>query len=84
MFTRALAVHDCPSLKQSLAGLMRAVLAVLHPLGVSRYGPEQVDFLRYRPVLDNRRLKEVFGYVPRLTSAEVFELYRKSHGLGPA
>jgi UDP-glucose 4-epimerase len=64
-------------------GLLRAVLAVLHPLGLSQYGPEQVDFLRYRPVLDNRRLKEVFGYVPQLTSAEVFELFRKSHGLGP-
>ena len=64
-------------------GLLRAALAVLHPLGLSRYGPEQVDFLRYRPVLDNRRLKEVFGYVPRLTSAEVFELFRRSHGLGP-
>ena len=64
-------------------GLLRAVLAVLHPLRLSRYGPEQVDFLRYRPVLDNRRLKEVFGYVPRLTSAEVFELFRTSHGLGP-
>jgi len=65
------------------AGVLRGVLAVLHPLGLSRYGPEQVDFLRYRPVLDNRRLKEVFGYVPQLSSAEVFELYRRSHGLGP-
>jgi UDP-glucose 4-epimerase len=65
-------------------GVLRSVLAVLHPLGLSQYGPEQVDFLRYRPVLDNRRLKEVFGYVPRLSSAEVFELFRKSHGLGPA
>jgi UDP-glucose 4-epimerase len=64
-------------------GLLRAVLALLHPLGLSRYGPEQVDFLRYRPVLDNRRLKEVFGYVPRLSSAEVFELFRKAQGLGP-
>jgi UDP-glucose 4-epimerase len=64
-------------------GLLRAALAVLHPLRLSRYGPEQVDFLRYRPVLDNRRLKEVFGYVPKLTSAEVFELFRRSHGLGP-
>jgi UDP-glucose 4-epimerase len=64
-------------------GLLRAVLAVLHPLGLSRYGPEQVDFLRYRPVLDNRRLKEVFGYVPQLTSAEVFELFRRAHRLGP-
>jgi UDP-glucose 4-epimerase len=64
-------------------GLLRAALAVLHPLKLSRYGPEQVDFLRYRPVLDNRRLKEVFGYVPQLTTAEVFELFRTSHGLGP-
>jgi len=62
--------------------LLRTVLAVLHPLGLSQYGPEQVNFLRYRPVLDNRRLKEVFGYVPRLSSVEVFDLYRKSHGLG--
>jgi UDP-glucose 4-epimerase len=64
-------------------GLLRAALAVLHPLRLSQYGPEQVDFLRYRPVLDNRRLKEVFGYVPQLTSAEVFELFRRSRGLGP-
>jgi UDP-glucose 4-epimerase len=63
--------------------LLQTALAVLHPLGLSQYGPEQVNFLRYRPVLDNRRLKEVFGYVPRLSSAEVFELFRKSHGLGP-
>jgi UDP-glucose 4-epimerase len=63
--------------------LLRAVLAVLHPLRLSRYGPEQVDFLRYRPVLDNRRLKEEFGYVPKLTSAEVFDLFRKARGLGP-
>jgi UDP-glucose 4-epimerase len=45
-----------------------------------------VNFLRYRPVLDNRRLKEEFGYVPKLTSAQVFALYCRAHGLlaGPA
>jgi UDP-glucose 4-epimerase len=63
-------------------GLLRAILAVLHPLGLSQYGPEQVNFLRYRPVLANRRLKEEFGYVPRKTSSEVFDLYCRSHGLG--
>jgi UDP-glucose 4-epimerase len=57
------------------AWLLRAALALLKPLGLTQYGPEQVNFLRYRPVLDNRRLKEVFGYVPRKTSAEVFEFY---------
>ena len=65
------------------AWLLQAALAVLKPLGLTQYGPEQVDFLRYRPVLANRRLKEQFGYVPRKTSAEVFEFYlaaRKRRG----
>ena len=44
-------------------------------LGKSPYGPEQVKFLRYRPVLSNRALKERFGYTPQKTSREAFELY---------
>ncbi len=62
------------------AGLLRGVLAVLKPLGLTQYGPAQVDFLRYRPVLDNARLKGDFGYRPELSSAEVFDLYLRSHG----
>lgn len=58
------------------AWLLRAGLAVARPLGLSRYGPEQVGFLQYRPVLDNRALKEVFGYAPELNSAQVFDLWR--------
>jgi len=64
------------------AGLLRAALALLHPLGWTQYGPEQVDFLRYRPVLDNHRLKTELGYVPRKTSAETFDFYCRVHGLG--
>jgi UDP-glucose 4-epimerase len=60
------------------AGLIRAALAIAKPLGLSRYGPEQVRFLQYRPVLDNGRLKTVFGYAPRMTSAEAFEAWRRS------
>jgi UDP-glucose 4-epimerase len=55
--------------------LVRSALAVLKKLGMTRYGPEQVNFLRYRPVLSNDRLKRVFGYVPRKTSLEAFEGY---------
>jgi len=62
------------------AWLLRAALGVLHPLGISPYGPEQVEFLLWRPVLSNERLKSEFGYEPRKTSAEVFELWRRSHG----
>lgn len=60
------------------AGLIQAALWVLKKLNLTQYGPEQIDFLRYRPVLLNTRLKEEFGYVPKLTSAQVFDLYRNS------
>jgi UDP-glucose 4-epimerase len=57
------------------AGLLRTALRVGSALGISRYGPEQLDFLRYRPVLLNTALKERFGYTPRKTSAEAFEAF---------
>lgn len=60
---------------------LKAALAVAHPLGLSQYGPEQVRFLQYRPVLDNTRLKEVFGYTPQRSSAEVFALWQREAGL---
>jgi UDP-glucose 4-epimerase len=60
------------------AGLIQAALWLLKKFKLTQYGPEQLDFLRYRPVLLNTRLKEDFGYVPKLSSAQVFELYRAS------
>ena len=56
--------------------LLRGALSILKPLGLTQYGPEQLDFLRYRPVLLNARLKTVFGYTPTYTSAQVFDIYR--------
>lgn len=66
------------------AFLVRQALRVLKPLGLSQYGPEQLDFLRYRPVLANTRLKEIFGYSPRYTSREAFLAFIKAQGMGPA
>jgi len=60
------------------AWLLRGALSVLKPLGLTQYGPEQLDFLRYRPVLLNTRLKSEFGYTPRYTSAQVFDIYREA------
>jgi UDP-glucose 4-epimerase len=60
-------------------GLLRAALRVGRALGVSRYGPEQLDFLRWRPVLDNRRLKSEFGYTPAKTTAQAFDLFAEVH-----
>ncbi|RJP44957.1 MAG: SDR family oxidoreductase [Desulfobacteraceae bacterium] len=55
--------------------LVAAGLWVGKRLGLTQYGPEQIGFLRYRPVLSNRRLKEEFGYIPKKTTREVFEYY---------
>jgi UDP-glucose 4-epimerase len=54
------------------AGAIRSALRAMKSVGVTQYGPEQVDFLRYRPVLSNRRLKDDFGYIPQKTSEETF------------
>lgn len=55
------------------AAVVRTVLRVLRKVGKSQYGPEQVGFLRYRPVLSNSRLVSEFGYTPQLSSDEVFD-----------
>ena len=57
------------------ASLLQAALWLGSRLGVSRYGPEQLDFLRYRPVLLNTALKMVFGYTPSKSSAEAFDAF---------
>jgi UDP-glucose 4-epimerase len=60
------------------ATVLGVALSFLKMLGLTQYGPEQVNFLRYRPVLANRRLKEEFGYIPKYTTREVFDFYLKS------
>lgn len=63
------------------AGAIRGALGVLKPLGLTRYGPEQVNFLRYRPVLSNRRLAEEFGYAPAKSSRQALEAFLEDAGL---
>lgn len=62
--------------------LVTAVLWIARKAGLTQYGPEQVRFLRYRPVLSNQRLKNDFGYQPRKTTREVFDYYleQRRHG----
>ena len=55
------------------AWLLQTALWVGSRLGISQYGPEQLDFLRYRPVLLNTALKTRFGYTPQKTSAQALD-----------
>ena len=57
------------------AWLIRGGLWVGSRLNFTGYMPAQVNFLRYRPVLSNRRLKEEFGYIPRKNSEQVFRFF---------
>jgi UDP-glucose 4-epimerase len=59
------------------AWLVSGALFILKRLSLTQYGEEQVNFLRYRPVLDNHKLKTNFGYTPKLTSEEVFHYFLK-------
>ncbi len=55
--------------------LIKAVLSITKPLGMTRYGPDQVRFMQYRPVLSNTRLKTDFGRSPTKTSREALEYF---------
>jgi UDP-glucose 4-epimerase len=57
------------------ASVLQVVLSVGRLLRITPYGPEQLDFLRYRPVLDNKKLIETFPYTPRKSSRETFNFY---------
>ncbi|MFB4161203.1 SDR family oxidoreductase [Geomicrobium sp. JSM 1781026] len=57
------------------ARMIGSALFVLKRLKLTQYGEEQVDFLRYRPVLSNERLKSEFGYTPTYSTKEVFQNY---------
>jgi UDP-glucose 4-epimerase len=61
--------------------VLKAALAVGRLLRLTPYGPEQTRFLRYRPVLDNARLKAEFPYTPSHTSREAFAAWRAARGV---
>jgi len=57
------------------AWILKTALFITSKLGISNIGPEQLNFLRYRPVLLNAKLKEEFGYIPTFTSEEAFDYF---------
>jgi nucleoside-diphosphate-sugar epimerase len=60
-------------------GILALALRIGRMLRLTVHGPEQVGFLRYRPVLANEALTRDFGFVPSKTSAEAFDAYLDTH-----
>lgn len=61
------------------AWALSAALRTGRMLRLTAHGPEKVPFLRFRPVLSNRRLIEQFGFTPARTTREAFEEYLRTH-----
>jgi UDP-glucose 4-epimerase len=59
------------------ADSLKNILKILKKFNLTQYGPEQVNFLRYRPVLFNQKLKTEFGFIPKYSSKECFAEYLK-------
>ena len=57
------------------AWLIQGALAIAKPLGLSQYGPEQVKFIKYRPVLANDKIKKAFKHQPRYTSKQALNAF---------
>lgn len=61
--------------------VVRTLLRLGRRAGLFRYGPEQVDFLLHRPVLDNTRLRRDFPGLPSKSTREAYEVFRRArHG----
>ena len=58
------------------SAVVRAALRAGRFARLFRYGPEQVDFLLHRPVLDNSRLRRDFPGLPSRTTQETYEIFR--------
>jgi len=54
---------------------IQVALAIAKPLGLSQYGPEQVKFIKYRPVLANDKIKKAFKHQPRYSSKQALDAF---------
>jgi UDP-glucose 4-epimerase len=55
--------------------LVKTFMGVAKTLRLIESGPSATIFVQYRPVLDNKKLKNDFGFQPSLSTKETFEFY---------
>lgn len=62
--------------------LIQLALAIAKPLGFTQFGPEQVKFIKYRPVLSNAKLKTTFNHQARYTSLQALSAFLQRNNQG--
>lgn len=58
--------------------VIQTALFIAKPLGLTQYGPEQVKFIKYRPVLNNSKIKNTFVHQPKYNSWQALSAYLAS------
>lgn len=66
------------------APLLYPLAAILWALRFAPFPPGMLDMIRYPWVADNTRLKQVFGYVPRLDSMQALHSFIAARALSPS
>ncbi|MCY7296636.1 NAD-dependent epimerase/dehydratase family protein [Alteromonas sp. a30] len=56
---------------------IKFALSIARPLGLSQYGPEQTKFIKFRPVLDNSKLKSTFSHQLQYNTVEALDAFLK-------
>jgi UDP-glucose 4-epimerase len=82
MTMRDIATVEGARLVRLPAAAVRRGLAAASRFGIGRYGPEQVDFLLHRPVLDNARLRRDFPGLPTKTTRGAYDVFRQGRQRG--
>ncbi len=62
--------------------LIQAALTIAKPLGLTQYGPEQVKFIKYRPVLSNLKLKSTFSHQAKYTTQQALSAFLQHRNEG--
>jgi UDP-glucose 4-epimerase len=65
------------------AGAVSGVGSFLRRAGLVHLTDELVDYVTHGRVVDTARLTEVFGYLPRHSTAEAFDDFLSARGRGP-
>jgi UDP-glucose 4-epimerase len=55
--------------------LIYRILRLLKRFSISEYKPEHLNFLKYRPVLNNNKYKQFFDYSIKKTSKQAFKFF---------
>ena len=66
-----------------LPPFFRVAAGIFTGEGLKKIGASQIEYLKFGRGVDNRRMREVFGFTPRYTTSQALAAYIKDSGIEP-